>query len=209
MPKSKVQPKEWMQKLKWDGKKRLATFFTSYFGSTFGPYSRQLGIDFWVSMVNRVFNPGCVNDHTLVLEGAQGIGKSSALAVIGGKWYCQFNVTTIDQLVFLNDSVLVEIQEVDDWAMSDRMGFKKFITAREDWYRLAYSKKVSRFKRRCVFVGTSNGADDYLVAPNAGRRFWPIKVNKVLLAKLKADRKQLFAEAVKFYKAGWRWKAAS
>jgi predicted P-loop ATPase len=42
---------------------------------------------FFVSMVARVFEPGVKADYMMVLEAAQGARKSSACAIIGGKWF--------------------------------------------------------------------------------------------------------------------------
>ena len=51
----------------------------------FGTVTIVFGIskNFWLSMIGRAYRPGCQVDNMIVLEGAQGIGKSAALRVIG------------------------------------------------------------------------------------------------------------------------------
>jgi predicted P-loop ATPase len=60
---------------------------------------------------------------------------------------------------------------------------------------MAYGHKNHRVARQFVIVGTTNETDGYLRDATGNRRFWPVRVQRFDLARLRADRDQLWAEA--------------
>ena len=72
--------RDYLTGLKWDGEKRVGRVFARYFGADDTPYTTSVGTMFFVSIVARVFQPGCKVDHLPVIEGVQGAMKSSAIA---------------------------------------------------------------------------------------------------------------------------------
>lgn len=81
---------------------------------------------------------------------------------------------------------------------------KNFITSRVDEYRPPYARQKIKVPRSCVFIGTTNESE-YLADATGARRYWPVPVGRVNLAKLKEDRDQLWAEALHAYRSGARW----
>lgn len=71
-------------------------------------------------------------------------------------------------------------------------------------FRPAYARIEVVEPRRCVFIGTTNRSD-YLTDDTGGRRFWPVRVNKIDLETLKRDKNQLWAEASARYIKGESW----
>ena len=72
----KNEPKDWLETLVHDEKPRIENFFSFALGAKHSLYTRAVSRNFWLSMAARIYSPGCQVDNMVVLEGAQGIGKS-------------------------------------------------------------------------------------------------------------------------------------
>ena len=82
---------------------------------------------------------------------------------------------------------------------------KHFISKREDIYRVAYGKRVTKFPRQCVFFGTTND-NEFLRDKTGNRRFWPVVVGICEKKKnlwddmIEAEIDQIWAEALELWK---------
>lgn len=200
------EPKQWLNNLEWDKFPRIANFFVDCMGAESSIYMSAIGHNFWVGMVARIFSPGCQNDHMVVLEGPQNTGKTSALRIIGGRWYVELSesLQSKDFFMVLNGRMIVEIAELDAFNRAEVTRIKQVISCPIDSYRLPYARRGGDYARTCVFVGTTN-EDNYLRDATGARRFWPVKCNKIDLQLIKDTRSQLFAEAVQAYKNKDSW----
>lgn len=200
------EPKEWLERLKWDGRSRISRFFCDYMGSGSSAYHLAVGHNFWVGMVARIYEPGCQLDNMVILEGKQGIFKSKALEAIGGKWYMEASedITSKDFFVALGGKLIVEIADLDSFSRADTNRIKKVITCRIDRYRQPYGRASQDHARQSIFVGTTNERH-YLTDNTGARRFWPVTCGHIALDRIKSDREQLFAEAVTAYIGGATW----
>jgi predicted P-loop ATPase len=201
---------DYLSNVEWDGTPRIDKWLQSYMGAAEGgqpdSYLRAVGAKFLVSAIARAFSPGCKVDHALVLEGAQGIGKSTALRVLAGEEYFSDSLPSDlgdkDSRAHLKGKWLIELPELTQFRKAEIETIKAYISRQKDQYRPAYGRQEVAIPRTCVFAGTTND-ETYLVDHTGNRRWWTVRCgNRIDLDGLRRDRDQLWAEAVHRYRAG-------
>lgn len=213
----RVNPlKQHLKQFRWDGEKRLDTWLHHYLGAKPGPYTAAIGRKWLISAVARAFEPGCQADHMLILEGAQGIGKSQALRIIGGQFYTEYSggmtgagTQHKDLVAVISGKLIIEMSELATVRRAEMESLKAILTTCVDDARLSYERDAKPYPRTCVFGGTTNEVGQSYIADLTGaRRFWPCHVGEVHKPKiqlLREDRDQLWAEAVEAYEGGEDW----
>jgi hypothetical protein len=203
-PRNSVQ--EWLERIEWDGVERLSTWSSDLLGVDYNDYTKAIARNWLIGMVARAYQPGCKMDHMPVLEGRQGLSKSSFLEVLGGEWYKSLPMQFGDKdfLQAIQGAWLVEIPDMTGFSQREHSHILATITIRQDEYRKSYGRRVESHPRVATFCATSE-RNNYLKSMNGRRRYWPLKCTDIHLDGLRAERDHLFAEAVIAYRAGEPW----
>jgi putative DNA primase/helicase len=206
--------REYLESIRWDGQPRIDRWLTQCLGAKAqagADYLQKVSRFFLISAVARVMPPlvpGRDNkvDTVLILEGQQGIKKSTAVKTLFGEWFSDAPIPIGDKDAYQNITGVwgVEMAELDAFNKAENTAAKLFFSQQRDRYRPSYGTFARDFPRQCVFVGTTN-QDEYLKDYTGNRRYWPVMVTRVDIEGLSVFRDQLWAEAMHAYKNGERW----
>ena len=164
----------------WDGVHRVDTLLIDYLGAQDNPYVRAVTRKALCAAYDRVFNPGIKYDYMIVLNGDQGIGKSTLIAKLGQEWFSD-SLSLSD----MNDKTaaeklqgywILEIGELAGMKKADIDKVKAFVSRQDDKYRASFGRRVTPHLRQCIFFGTTNTENGYLRDITGNRRFWNVKV---------------------------------
>jgi predicted P-loop ATPase len=201
-----------LDRMKWDGVKRLDDMFMYYFGAERSEINSAFGRRWMIGAIARAYKPGCKMDTMIILEGAQGLKKSSALraltdAICPGLFTDEISdPNSKDAGLQMQGAFLVEIAELDAFRKAEITQIKAWLTRQVDRFRRPYAKIVEEFPRSCVFAGTVNpSGTGYLKDATGARRFWPVKCTGIDLDGIREDGPQLWAEAKHLYEQGENW----
>mgnify|MGYP003635562244 CR=1 FL=1 len=198
---------EYLQSLEWDSEQRIDRWLCQYCFAPDKTIVRAYSRRWLISAVARVMRPGCKVDTTLIIQGDQGVKKSTAFEVLASpSWFSdtQLNLRDKDAMQTIRGVWIYEFAELDSVRRTDQTAVKAFLSSRVDRFRPSYGRNVVRYERQCVIVGTTNELD-FLRDSTGSRRYWPVQVGTVDIEGLTLVRDQLWAEAVAAYMAGEQW----
>ncbi|NHX27951.1 virulence protein E, partial [Escherichia coli] len=189
-----------------DGTPRIDKWLASYCGAEDNELHAEFGSKLLIAGVRRIKKPGVKFDTMLVLEGAQGAGKSQIAQrlAIRDEWFCgSLDLKSDDKTKaeMMSRAWVVECQELDGMNKTTSQSLKKFLSTAVDVFRPAYARTALEFRRHCIILGTTNELA-YLRDLTGNRRIWPVTVGKIDLEQFSSDVDQLWAEAVVREEAG-------
>ncbi|EPA0869630.1 VapE domain-containing protein [Enterococcus faecalis] len=203
--------KEYLDHLpEWDGTLRVETLLIDYFNATDNSYTRAVTRKMMVAAVARIVQPGTKFDSVLILNGPQGIGKSTFFAKLAGDWFSD-SLTLTDMKdkagpEKLQGYWILELGELAGMRKTDVEVVKSFISRSDDKYRASYGVNVESHPRQCIIVGSTNAESGFLRDLTGNRRFWPVRISGD--GKRKAwqmsvyDVEQIWAETLVLYAKG-------
>jgi predicted P-loop ATPase len=207
--------RDYLNGLEWDGEPRLDTWLVDHLGAEDTELNRLCASKFLLSAAARVFSPGCKVDTLLILEGRQGLKKSSALRALAGDWFTDHmpDLSSKDAPMQIQGIWILEFAEFDKLGKTEASRAKSFISAQADRFRRPYGRATEDFPRQTVFAATINpGGAGYLQDETGNRRYWTVACGanwevgrQVDVKGLLAVRDQLWAEAVTRFAAGEAW----
>ena len=163
----------------WDGVPRVDTLLIDYLGAEDNAYIRAVSRKTLCAAYRRIYQPGVKFDYMPVLNGAQGIGKSTFIANLGMEWFSDsLNLSDMNDKTAaekLQGYWIIEIGELAGMKKADLDKVKAFISRVDDKYRASFGRRVTPHPRQCVFFGTTNSENGYLRDITGNRRFWNIK----------------------------------
>lgn len=198
--------REYLEGIMWDERSRVDRWLSRYLGAADTDYTRAVGRYWLLAAVARVMRPPVKADCVLILEGLQGLGKSTALEILGGQWFSDthFALGEKDGYQQMAGLWICELAELDSFNKAESTRAKQFFGSKEDRYRPSYGRRTETFVRQCVFAGSTN-QDSYLKDATGNRRYWPVNCSALDDGALRRDRDQLWAEAIHLYLQGHRW----
>ena len=195
--------RELLDSLTWDGKEHIRSLLPEYLGAEDSDYTYQVMRLWMLGAVSRVYKPGSKFDYTIILQGSQGIGKSTFLKLMAldDSWFND-SLDSLDSdkaVQSLTGSWIIEFAELKSLARTAGgvESVKRFLTATQDKYRIPYERRADTFYRQCVFAGTTN-KDDFLQDETGNRRFLIVQTG------VKKPSKSLFVpEIMDTIKLAW------
>jgi predicted P-loop ATPase len=195
----------------WDGVKRVEELFIRYLKTDDTPYVRAVTRKTFAAAVARIYYPGTKFDNVLVLDGEQGIGKSTIVKDLVGSDYYSETLSLADMeskagAEKLQGVWIAEIGELAGMKKADIERVKAFFSTSDDQYRPSYGKTVESHPRQCVIIATVNGEHGYLRDITGNRRYWVIKSHlerhRMVWQPAEAYRTQFWAEAKAIWESG-------
>lgn len=194
----------------WDGEKRVDTLLIDFLGAEDTPYTRAVTRKTLCAAIKRILVPGCKFDTILVLNGPQGIGKSTLISRLAGEWFSDsLNLSdTKDKTAAekLQGYWILEIGELAGLRKAEVETLRSFLSRQNDIYRASFGRRATPHLRQCVFFGTTNAESGYLRDTTGNRRFWPVKTpgsgTKHSWELTQYDIEQIWAEALVYVKGG-------
>ena len=194
----------------WDGVRRVDTLLVDYLGAADTIYTRAVMRKTLAAAVARIYQPGVKFDYVMVLNGKQGIGKSTFFSRLAGKWFSDsLSIADMRDKTApekMQNAWILELGELAGLKKLDVETLKAFLSRQDDKYRPSYGISVEEHPRQCIIVGSTNNSDGFLRDITGNRRFWPVTCDGPTAESKRPWQidcvEQIWAESIVNYRAG-------
>lgn len=162
----------------WDGVHRAESFFIDVLGVEDNVYNRECTRKWLLASLTRLFNNGVKFDEMIILQGGQGIGKSTTLQRLSLGYYTDITEKISDEVTFkIMRTWLVELSELSTMMKTDSDSFKAWLSATKDTVRKKYGSDPNDYPRAFTVLGTTNNKE-ILKDRTGNRRYWLMYCDK-------------------------------
>jgi predicted P-loop ATPase len=167
----------YLTSLKWDGVTRLESLLSVYFGAEETSLHAEFGARSLIGAVRRALNPGCKHDTMLVLEGPQGVLKSSAIKALcpDPAWFSDDLKLDADPREVVEQTGgkwILEAAELGGLRRADVDNLKAMLSRQSDKARPAYARQTEERQRRFIMFGTINPSATGYLKDNCCATIW-------------------------------------
>lgn len=199
--------KDYLDSLKWDGVPRINTWLITAARAPDSKYVQAISAIMLIAAVRRIYHPGAKYDEMVLWESPQGSNKSSAAQALcpNPDWFSddlRLNLHSQQLIEATLGKWIIEASDLAGKRKTEIEQLKAMLSRQVDGpARMAYAHFPVERPRHFIIIGTTNSSS-YLTDQTGGRRFWPMKVGRFDVDWIKANRDQLWAEAVVRERAG-------
>ena len=162
----------------WDETPRAETFFIDVLGVEDNVYNRECTRKWLLASLTRLFENGVKFDEMIILQGGQGIGKSTTLQRLSLGYYTDITEKLGDEVTFkVMRTWLVELSELSTMKKTDSDTFKAWLSATKDTVRKKFGSDPGDYPRAFTILGTTNNKE-ILKDRTGNRRYWLMYCDK-------------------------------
>lgn len=191
---------ECVESKSWDGCSRIDDLIDTL--NVTNPDLHRILVKTWLiaAIASAYTEEGFMHHGVLVLQGEQGIGKTSWIKSLNPikmesiKTGALLDPKNKDSIIGLSRFWIVELGELDATLnKTDIAHLKSFITNNVDYVRVPWGRKETNFIRRTSYIATVN-SENFLIDDTGNRRWWTVSCGNIDYDH-KIDMQQVWAEA--------------
>ena len=179
---------DFIKSITWDGENRVYEL-CQVLGITSENVHYMIFFEKWLwQVVSMCLNDdgSLGNDFVLVLQGPQGVGKTSffRMLAVRPEWFKEgacIDMNNKDSIIEATSVVICELGELEATINREQPSLKNFITRNFDEYRPPYGKSSVPYVRRTALCGTVN-SEQFLRDSTGNRRYVVIPVRDMDLS---------------------------